>query len=834
MKNPLSIENNVFSAKDFKAPSLEYAPSYNWIWNGPLSHEETDRQLDEFERLGIRSFCMVVEPKDFRPMSMPSLLTPDYLTKPYFEEYRYAVESAKRRGMRVWLYDEGGWPSGGACGKVMQDHPEYARRKLDLRKIALKAGETYKAKSDTLAAYIDGQEIADGFTASEDCTVLEYYERVLCFDSIGIPDIPDVTRKEAVDYFLEITHEAYKPYLQEFFGSTMPAVFSDEPKGPSPIPFRAELEEAFLRKHGYSIRPYLPYLLTDGQMPEDAARAKIAWLDLAADFFCQNYLQNERAWCHENGLLFTGHVGGDHSVACVFARCGYYHILRALRSFDIPGIDVIWRQIYPTYINNGRDPTDCNNGIFPRFASSAASQIGARRVMTESMGVYGAGTTFNDVRYVLGYQAVRGVNLFNIFGTSYSRKGFHMMGEMPFFTEKHACYRDLPALNRYVERLSYLASLGERASDVAYYLPVPDLWVDGMLLDSARATNKLGDLLEDENVLFDVIDDDVLRVSSETAQSGRISMGKASYHTVILPYCRYMPEESKETLRRFMAGGGKVFIVSEEMIDGLSDAVYVKSPEGILPRAFKISGDTEKIRLGIRKAEGGNLYILFNESENAKAFRIDEDKKLVRLYAESGRIVKHEGGEITLACGESAFFYDGEVECEMPVTYRHELPLDGEYSFRATERMLIGEMEYITEKLSEPEKALPLGDWSDRLGIGFSGSGIYKTSFRKPATAGALCLDLGEVRYSCEVFLNGHSLGILPMSPYRVELPTELVAEENTLEIRVSNTAANEYERTTSFDKWKPWQLSTYLPTQKTYHAFSLSGGLFGPVKILY
>jgi hypothetical protein len=72
------------------------------------------------------------------------------------------------------------------------------------------------------------------------------------------------------------------------------------------------------------------------------------------------------------------------------------------------------------------------------------------------------------------------------------------------------------------------------------------------------------------------------------------------------------------------------------------------------------------------------------------------------------------------------------------------------------------------------------------------------------------------------------------MSPYRVELPTELVAEENTLEIRVSNTAANEYERTTSFDKWKPWQLSTYLPTQKIYHAFSLSGGLFGPVKILY
>ena len=49
MKNPLLQENNLFSEKDFKSPSKIYAPTYNWVWNGALSHEETDKQLDEFE-----------------------------------------------------------------------------------------------------------------------------------------------------------------------------------------------------------------------------------------------------------------------------------------------------------------------------------------------------------------------------------------------------------------------------------------------------------------------------------------------------------------------------------------------------------------------------------------------------------------------------------------------------------------------------------------------------------------------------------------------------------------------------------------------------------------
>ena len=71
------------------------------------------------------------------------------------------------------------------------------------------------------------------------------------------------------------------------------------------------------------------------------------------------------------------------------------------------------------------------------------------------------------------------------------------------------------------------------------------------------------------------------------------------------------------------------------------------------------------------------------------------------------------------------------------------------------------------------------------------------------------------------------------MAPYLYELPKDLLREKNSLKIRVSNTPANEYNYTKSFEKWQKWQLSPYWEKEKIFHEDSLSGGLYGPVKIM-
>ncbi len=143
-------EENALSLKNFKKPSSLFSPVYHWVWNGPITREEIDRQLDEMQRLGIKTVAIVAEPKTFRPARIPTLLEPDYLTKPYFEEYRYTVEGLKMRGMRMWFYDEGGWPSGGACGRVFIEYPEYGRKSLASRKIEFSKGAVYEATKDTM------------------------------------------------------------------------------------------------------------------------------------------------------------------------------------------------------------------------------------------------------------------------------------------------------------------------------------------------------------------------------------------------------------------------------------------------------------------------------------------------------------------------------------------------------------------------------------------------------------------------------------------------------------------------------------------------------------
>lgn len=834
-------EEGLFSREEFISPPQRCAPVYNWVWNGPVSKEETDRQLDEMQRLGIRSFCIVPEPKSFRPNHIPTMLEPDYLTCHYFEEYKYAIESAKKRKMHTWLYDEGGWPSGGACGKVMYKNPALAASKLDKKTREIKAGEVYEQTEDVISAYLkDGNKVQNGESFDKDVEIDEYYIEDTPFLRPGFPEHPDLTRKETTITFLKETHEGYKKYMEEFFGDIMLTVFSDEPFGPRDIPFRKELKEQFEKENGYSILPYIKELFGDKGPSDEAAKARIAWYDMCSRLFCENYLLTEKKWTNEHNMGFIGHMDVEHHSYLNCLTSGNYNLMRSLRCFDMPGIDVIWRQIFPYQIYNPfKLQKGDGNGIFPRYASSAAAQVGTKYAITESLGVYGAGVTFNEMRYVLNFQAVRGINVYNIFGVPYAREGFLMMGELPYFLEKFACYADLKEFNIYVERLSYLASLGKSINDTAYYFPICDLVAGQKSEEISDTFEDIGNKLEDERILFDIIDDDVFEKADKAElKTGRIVMGNAVYTSVVIPPCKFMPEKTKAALEEFISGGGKVIVIEGTETADIKGAIKTDSLSGKLKAPLELSGDKEKIRLGARETENGRLYLLFNEANEEKSFFVKLDSDVYILDAENGRIFvpdKKDGLiNLTLVSGQMAFLWQGScVKAEEKEAFENEKELT-DFLFKRKSRFVIGYMNFETEEICEEEKKIELGDWENVTGVDFSGSGVYKTTFELTGEKDKICLDLGAVFSSAEVYLNGESLGIKVMAPYRYIIPKALLKEKNNLEIRVSNTAANEYLHTKSFDKWQPWQLTSYINHQTIFHKDSLKSGLYGPVKILY
>ena len=54
--------------------------------------------------------------------------------------------------MYTWLYNEGGFPSGMACGEIRRAHPELAKKAIATAAVALKKGECYRPSSRALAA----------------------------------------------------------------------------------------------------------------------------------------------------------------------------------------------------------------------------------------------------------------------------------------------------------------------------------------------------------------------------------------------------------------------------------------------------------------------------------------------------------------------------------------------------------------------------------------------------------------------------------------------------------------------------------------------------------
>lgn len=129
-------------------------------------------------------------------------------------------------------------------------------------------------------------------------------------------------------------------------------------------------------------------------------------------------------------------------------------------------------------------------------------------------------------------------------------------------------------------------------------------------------------------------------------------------------------------------------------------------------------------------------------------------------------------------------------------------------------------------KTAEIERDLPrLIDWSlDNELRGFSGRGMYSTTFAVVADAGSrLILDLGNVREVAEVTVNGKHAATLLLRPYQVDITDLVQPGENTLEVAVTNTLYN-----AMILRDPP----VFHPGPTENPSWLMSGGLIGPVRI--
>ena len=754
--------NDIFNINKFLTPDVSCAPMYVWVWNDTCTKEIIDAQLKEMQNLGIRAFYILPEPKDFRPNSMPTNLTPDYLTDKFFELSEYAIKQGKALGMNCWIYDEGGWPSGSACGKVVEAHPE--------------------------------------FSVENSC-------------------YPDLLNKKATEFFIETTHEKYFGAIGEDFKNYVTAVFTDEPKAPFHTS-NQELIDKYEELYGESILPYLPLIDEEEAPTEDTVHVLRQWYDLCSRAFCENFLLPCKKWANEKGVAFTGHLDVDHSPNGCMNGCNF-NLMRALRCFDIPGVDFIWRQIYPENRVPNKNDFNAYNGFFPRYASSAASQNGTKFALSEIFGVAGASISYDIMRYTVGYGAVRGINIFNPFNFPLGRSGQLLAQELPVFTEKQPFCQYLSHFNKYTERLSYIASLGEREYDTAIYYPVTDFSGRLKSEEIAEKFDSLGRNLEDMLVDFDIADDDVLQQAKIT-DDGFMCVGNAKYKNIIIPDGAFIPEATQKALNKFIECGGRV-------LHELSNLTPVIKADGVGLRAIK------------RKVENGDLLILFRETGENGDYCIhlpSENGYLLDLTNGELQYIEIENGvlKLSLNIGETAvvLLTDEVIKAEDTTHFKDEFNITSSFTFHKETELICDENGFNNITHSEESVPIKLGDWSQIVGSAYSGSGVYETSFSLPTekTGKKGELNLGDVHFIASAYLNGRSLGVSLAPPYKFKIPANVLKENNTLKVVVTNTTANWYVHTDYFKRWKKEELSEYFEGEIEYAKDFLSGGLYGPVTI--
>ena len=278
-----------------KMPADENPLILMFAINGKPENSYFGKYLKIFRNAGITQFMIYAR----------SGCEFNYMQEDWCNIVKYMVDEAKRlKFSSVWLYDEFNWPSGTANKKVMQLNPEHALHQL--------------------SAYRDENgEIK--------------------FKVVKNPQMSNLLDADAVQSFINLTHEKYYSFLKEDFGGIIRGIFTDEPalsyflnnpKYIKSIAYYDGIEQDYKKLTGNDLRSDIVSGITTNSAPYRAALSK-----LLAKRFRESYIDKITRWATNHNIYATGHLLNENAPSSSHLASG--HILDVLPGLSFPAIDDI-------------------------------------------------------------------------------------------------------------------------------------------------------------------------------------------------------------------------------------------------------------------------------------------------------------------------------------------------------------------------------------------------------------------------------------------------------------------------------------------------------------
>jgi len=486
-------------------PLDAYRPIPWWAWTGDLNEADLRAQLDTMQAQGLTEFFL---------FPIYGLEVP-YLSAEYWAKVKWTLEECRRRGMKVWIYDEYNWPSGVCAGRVLRDHPEFVAESLRFRAAEVAPGGELRLPvppDEVAGAYVldaagnrretgflrEGEGAAWWNDTKETLIVWAFwiapticgqvYDRGSTWNA-RVDRYLDVLNPAAVRAFLDSTYGAYHERFPEFYPETVPGYFTDEPRAiytphgeAAALPYTPDLFPDFQAQYGYDLRERLPQMVLNVGDYRQVRRDFWGWL---ADRFGTSFSAQLAGWCERHGVALTGHLVGEEYLTWHVSGVGDFYT--ALSPFQVPGIDLLenadgytYRFESLFYRTSDAEPWGDKRKfhVDVKWPHGIVRHAGRREMMSEAFGVQDWGLNLQRQRMGTNYQVALGVTLFNDNSLVFSIADFRKtaIAGKHFTQPWWAHYRQWAD---YCARVAGLHAEGVPVADVGVLFPRTTLWAEG-------------------------------------------------------------------------------------------------------------------------------------------------------------------------------------------------------------------------------------------------------------------------------------------------------------------------------------------------------------------
>ena len=803
------------SAQSWPPSAPEAKAGTRWWWLGSAVDAQNLRwNLREYAAHGIGA----VEITPLYGVKGNDANNLPFLSPAWMEALRLCQQVGAEVGIQVDMNCGTGWPFGGpavpldeaACKLVVVDTTVAASAVNSLQLMAPQRERPYACRLLQRAFATDSPDRRRVIALFESRT----RQRVKRAAPGGEGWVIDHFDSVAVAHYLQRFDSAFAasqtPWPATFFNDSYEVYGAD---------WTPSLLDEFARRRGYRLEDRLPAFV-DGD-----ADVIADYRETLSDLLLHNFTEQWTAWAHSHGVRVRNQAhGSPANLIDVYAAVDIPEIEGfGLTDFGIKGLRTDPGMTRPNY----------SDLSMLKYAPSAAHITGKRLTSAETFTwlTEHFRTSLSQMKPDLDLMFCAGVNRVFFHGTCYSPKDdpwpgwcFYASVDM---SPTNSIWRDAPALMQYIERCQRFLQWGQPDNDFLVLLPVRDMWRRDtrrrlMQFDihsmAQKAPDFIRSILTIDSLGFDCDYTSERYLLTTSFVDGQLRTAAGTrYRALVIPGDCLMTAEVKAHVEHLEAQGARVIRqLSAEALAAAARPELMKSQLGL--------------KLIRRSHDGGYHYFIANltPSDIDAAVPLAVSATMAQWYdpltdtTEPAAFDAEGRLRVSLRSGESAILVAG-VE-EGPGSYRtsrfsrtsrtsrfsrtsrasipsFSLALSRSWRLSFIESTPAIERTYALDSLRTWEG---LDEQTSQL----MGTGVYECDFRLSKAdlrRTSWRLDLGDVRESARVYLNGHYLGCAWAVPFVLGVPKDVLRRgQNHLRIEVTNLPAN---RIAYLDRQRvPWR----------------------------